>query len=139
MSIEDGIKDLVLARFITRNTDVIFYLTHSWQECCYSRYGYCPKVHDIYVPLPSRVVDVWTDEQDPILFISNGGKAKWVTLSYCWGDKLPLKTTMDNVKERCRRIPIQDLPALFHDAVIVTRRLGFCYLWIDALCIIQDS
>jgi hypothetical protein len=105
MSIEDGMKDLVLARFITRNTGAIFHLIHNWQECCYSRHEHCPKIHNIHVPLPSRVIDVGTDGQDPILFISNGRKAKWVTLSYCWGDKLPLKTTLDNIKERCRRIP----------------------------------
>jgi hypothetical protein len=31
------------------------------------------------------------------------------------------------------------LPATFRDAVIVTRALGIRYLWIDSLCIMQDS
>lgn len=34
---------------------------------------------------------------------------------------------------------MQDFPATIKDAVVLTRALGICYLWIDALCIIQDS
>ncbi|RYP18202.1 hypothetical protein DL765_004059 [Monosporascus sp. GIB2] len=36
-------------------------------------------------------------------------------------------------------IPFETLPKTFQDAVIVTRYLGFRYLWIDAICILQDS
>lgn len=31
------------------------------------------------------------------------------------------------------------LPQTFRDAIAMTERLGFQYLWIDALCIIQNS
>lgn len=34
---------------------------------------------------------------------------------------------------------LSDLPPLFQDAIIITRQLGLRYLWIDSLCIIQDS
>lgn len=33
----------------------------------------------------------------------------------------------------------QDMPATFIDAIFVARKLGIQYLWIDALCIIQDD
>ncbi|KAK3691911.1 MAP kinase kinase (MEK) [Vermiconidia calcicola] len=42
------------------------------------------------------------------------------------------------VEHRCR-IPMSNLPATFKDAIVMSRRLGFRYLWIDALCIIQDD
>ena len=38
-----------------------------------------------------------------------------------------------------KAIPIESLPPSFQDAVHITRRLGFDYIWIDSLCIIQDS
>lgn len=34
---------------------------------------------------------------------------------------------------------MSQMPANFYDATIITRRLGYKYLWIDSLCIIQDS
>jgi hypothetical protein len=36
-------------------------------------------------------------------------------------------------------ISLKDLPKTFQDAVHITRKLGYQYLWIDSLCIIQDS
>ncbi|KAK5652099.1 hypothetical protein OQA88_10877 [Cercophora sp. LCS_1] len=36
-------------------------------------------------------------------------------------------------------INIADLPKTLQDAVFVTRKLGMRYLWVDALCITQDS
>jgi len=36
-------------------------------------------------------------------------------------------------------IPFGTLSCLFQDAVTVTRKIGIRYLWIDSLCIIQNS
>ncbi|KAJ9496009.1 hypothetical protein H2202_008532 [Exophiala xenobiotica] len=36
-------------------------------------------------------------------------------------------------------IPFESLPRTFQDAIAVTANLGFQYIWIDSLCIIQDS
>jgi hypothetical protein len=37
------------------------------------------------------------------------------------------------------RIPFDALPPVFQDAIHVTRELGEKYIWIDSLCIIQNS
>jgi hypothetical protein len=37
------------------------------------------------------------------------------------------------------KIEIGDLPTNFQDAIYLTRELGISYLWIDSLCILQDS
>lgn len=36
-------------------------------------------------------------------------------------------------------VPTLSLPKTFQDAITVTRKLGFQYLWIDSLCILQDD
>jgi Heterokaryon incompatibility protein (HET) len=36
-------------------------------------------------------------------------------------------------------VPLSDFPATLRDAVTITRRLGLRHLWVDALCIKQDS
>jgi hypothetical protein len=43
------------------------------------------------------------------------------------------------LEQRKRMIEVQDMPANYKDAVIVARRLGIRYLWIDSLCIVQDD
>jgi hypothetical protein len=64
---------------------------------------------------------------------------KFVALSYRW-PKIPsirlLKSTEPNFR---RGQQIFALPQLFQDAMKVAVFLGVRYIWIDALCIIQDS
>jgi hypothetical protein len=48
-------------------------------------------------------------------------------------------TTLSTLEDRKREIPLSILPRTFQDAILVTRRLGIQYVWIDSLCIIQDS
>ena len=38
-----------------------------------------------------------------------------------------------------QEIPHKSLPQIFQDVIIITRSLGLQYIWIDALCIIQDD
>jgi len=64
---------------------------------------------------------------------------RYATLSHCWGGYLPLITTLSTLAERKKEVKYGDLPKTFQDAVIISRQLRIQYLWIDALCIIQDS
>jgi hypothetical protein len=50
-----------------------------------------------------------------------------------------LKLTLANLDAFLQEIPMTDLPPTFRDAFDVTRKLGIRYLWIDSLCIVQDS
>jgi hypothetical protein len=36
-------------------------------------------------------------------------------------------------------LPLENLPPLFRDAIFLTRHFNYRYLWIDSLCILQDS
>lgn len=94
------------------------------------------------VPLPSRVVDVGAADgsESPKLLESNGMRGTYLTLSHCWGSGGAIaKTLMGNLEARKQGIEIESLSANLRDAILTTRRLGFRYLWIDSLCIIQDS
>lgn len=65
---------------------------------------------------------------------------KYLTLSYCWGPNPTfIRLCQENLLQFRKCISIQDLPLTFREAIQVANELGIVYLWIDALCIIQDS
>ncbi|EIW52301.1 HET-domain-containing protein, partial [Trametes versicolor FP-101664 SS1] len=66
-------------------------------------------------------------------------RGQYLTLSYVWGGDQVHKTTTGNVSAYERSIDISLLPATIRDAIHVTHALGFSSLWVDSLCIIQDS
>jgi hypothetical protein len=89
--------------------------------------------------LPKRVLDLSEFPSQTSLYISNGEDAPYATLSYCWGSGLALKTTKSNIKKHCTGIPLELFPKTLKDAIIIAQRLEFRYIWIDALCIVQDD
>ena len=67
-------------------------------------------------------------------------RCEYIALSYCWGDGTAMKKTMkETVGSHHRGIPNEDLPPLFQEVAALARGLDIPYLWIDSLCIIQDS
>lgn len=61
------------------------------------------------------------------------------TLSHCWG-KIPTIRLLTSTINRIQQgIKLDELPTTFQEAVNVTRHSGVRCLWIDSLCIVQDS
>ncbi|MCJ1470535.1 hypothetical protein MMC07_009181 [Pseudocyphellaria aurata] len=73
------------------------------------------------------------------IYASEGMFAQYVTLSHCWGNAVTLQTTTETLPTHKKQISLSRMTKTFRDAVIITRNLGFSYLWIDSLCIIQDD
>lgn len=63
----------------------------------------------------------------------------YAALSYTWGRKGFAMTTSMNYEELKNGFDRERLPVVFRDAAAVVKSLGIRYLWIDTLCIIQDS
>jgi hypothetical protein len=65
---------------------------------------------------------------------------QYIVVSHRWGDgDGQFKTTAANIASREMHMSFKALPKTFQDAVVVTRGLGFEYLWIDSLCIVQQD
>ena len=90
--------------------------------------------------MPSRVICV-SSQPVKLLTIDNGRPkhGRYAALSYCWGAPQPMRTTKANLATYTDAIPYHALPQTIKDAVITTRGLGLDYLWVDALCIVQDD
>jgi hypothetical protein len=110
---------------------------NKWLSKCREGHQKCPQQREF--PLPTRVIDVDPTLLEPRLVITDHRLGRWTALSHCWGSFQFLKTQIGNLDSHCEELPISSLPATFRDAVIITRALGIQYLWIDSLCIVQDS
>jgi hypothetical protein len=103
--------------------------------------------------LPTRLIDVGVEGEPQVCIrtsisirqhqgdtLSPGTLAiGYLALSHCWGTSEFLLMTDENKEMMFRGVAISQLAQTFQDAISVTRRLGYRYLWIDSLCIIQGS
>ncbi|KAI1091931.1 HET-domain-containing protein [Rostrohypoxylon terebratum] len=70
-------------------------------------------------------------------------KAKYAALSYCWGPpedaKTQFRTEKDTFGNRVAGFKPDATSPTMQDAIEVCRGLGIPYIWIDAVCIVQDD
>ncbi|EAQ90448.1 hypothetical protein CHGG_02383 [Chaetomium globosum CBS 148.51] len=121
-----------------------FTQANTWIQECLANHKLCGK--DEPSTLPTRVLDLGEldgeengEKSDIRLIESSGQTGRYISLSHSWGGEHPLITTTATLDQHKAGIPLSSLPATFRDACHIARRLGVRYLWIDSLCIIQDS
>lgn len=93
--------------------------------------------------LPSRILELLdpSDEKNGVRLIETRGKMQgtYACLSYCWGGLEQIgQTTRNNLPAQLESIPFKSLPCTVVDAIRLCYKLGFRYLWVDRLCIVQD-
>jgi hypothetical protein len=112
-----------------------------WLTECIAGHEFCFSQSSDKIFPPTRVIDVGPSDGSEVPFLRTCGDEiqEWVTLSHCWGQNPPLKTTVSSLPDHQPGLPLDKLPKLFHDVVLIKRDLGYRYLWIDSLCIVQDS
>lgn len=104
---------------------------------CVSSHAQCVTKRGL---LPKRVLQVGSESEQPHLYVSEGEQADYAALSHSWGGKSSaVITTTKNLAQMEQCISYEQLPRTFQDAVNITRSIGLKYLWVDALCILQDS
>ncbi|KAH7403631.1 heterokaryon incompatibility protein-domain-containing protein [Cadophora sp. MPI-SDFR-AT-0126] len=128
-------------------------LAKSWLSQCKNnkdgKHQECNKRDSDYIP--TRLLDIRhaqlksrlrlvCSELVPEVFIED---REWMTLSHCWGEwgakENPI-LVKNNLKERQETgLEVADLPKTFQDAIEIAGWFGINWLWIDCLCIIQDS
>ncbi|THV50986.1 hypothetical protein BGAL_0128g00220 [Botrytis galanthina] len=107
-------------------------------DCCHHHSELCrystPK-------LPTRVLQIESETKSLVrLYVSRPDqKDNYIALSYCWGGPQNFTTTSSTLEHNMRGFDVDNLPLTFKDTVFMARKLGIRYIWIDALCIIQDS
>ncbi|KAH8880426.1 HET-domain-containing protein, partial [Thozetella sp. PMI_491] len=116
-----------------------------WQDCQDNHAGCRAKARDlkshptVSIPL-FRVIDVYEDK-----IVIAPKFCRYVALSYVWGGIDNYQTTKSNKSHdpltEDEIIPFRRkrFPKTIRDALRVTKMIGERYLWVDALCIVQDD
>ncbi|KAH8588557.1 heterokaryon incompatibility protein-domain-containing protein [Bisporella sp. PMI_857] len=113
-------------------------LAKSWIERCQNEHSECSAVTP-NVKAPTRLLELSGDHVRLRSAQELEITPAYATLSHCWGALKILQLKQDTLLSFKNTIPIDGLCKTFQDAIITTQTLGLKYLWIDSLCIIQDS
>ncbi|KAL1866338.1 hypothetical protein Daus18300_006802 [Diaporthe australafricana] len=98
--------------------------------------------------LPKRLLDLQVPGKSPDfiklvktaeIVVSPGQRVNYVALSYCWGRTTAFTTTSQSLNSRVKGFRTAEMPRTLSDTAQVARELGYRYLWIDALCILQEG
>lgn len=115
----------------------------TWMSTCLDSHFQCnlPKISTSYRPTRLLKLDnphtfhlVLGTECPPTL--------RYVALSYCWGQRPVeslLRLLQSTVEDLSQEQPVENFPMTFRDAINVAQHFGVNYIWIDRLCIFQDS
>jgi hypothetical protein len=140
-----GIRNMVPLKSIKpASAPCTYRKIREWVTQCVSEHKECrqhPRELSNHSTPPTRVIDVGSMKDSvarPRLVDTNSNSVSYIALSHRWAGSKPLKTTLDNLQSHQEELP-KDIAPTFRDAMEVTRQLGFQYLWIDSLCIIQDD
>ncbi|KAK5661880.1 hypothetical protein OQA88_9988 [Cercophora sp. LCS_1] len=120
----------------------------TWWEHCSRGHPSCKLPDEASIFVPKRLIYVRGNAQSHNVRLvetsealrvqqqnGHGGRLLYTALSHCWGGDVK----KDNYEDLKRGLRGSLLPANFRDAVAITQGIGVSYIWIDSLCIIQDS
>ena len=135
-------KSHIAVEYLNTSSTEHMKLAKYWLDECASKHLYCNA--DLTGFLPSRLIQLSTSAESTTVRLHITGPAdqdiRYCTLSYCWGKVKDVMTlTSRNINAFRNDIPLDSLPHTLQDAISITNALGCRYLWVDSLCIIQDS
>lgn len=118
-----------------------FPLLRSWLRDCEDNHGpVCDGLSRLEMrPVQHfRVIDVHA-----MCLVQTAINVRFAALSYMWGEQEPLRALKENIKDleqtNSLRKHYNDIPRTIKDAIQAVSELGEQYLWVDALCIVQND
>lgn len=114
-------------------------LAKKWLSECSETHPQCKPSYGTIPKMPTRWLDIQTKEVVILKVADTSTEEAYVALSHAWGKGPHFRTVQDNYQAHLHGIPTESLPSTFRQATQVARDLGYKYIWIDSLCIIQDD
>lgn len=123
---------------ILRNDEIDFGLVKRWINLCKHKHGAACNRSETGKSPAKRLLDV---EKNCI--VDGPNVDEYFTLSYVWGMAAQFMLTKDVVNDSTNEGFFSSIgtkiPRSIRDAMQVCRNIGVRYLWVDALCIVQDD
>ncbi|KAL8681671.1 MAG: hypothetical protein Q9224_006835, partial [Gallowayella concinna] len=143
---EDDDTNATRSKAVLNCSDTSIAQITEWIGQCINSHEKCFEVQTVAATrdvLPKRLLDVSSAATTGRLRLVSTATMHqhtlYVTLSHCWGGKCGTTLGVDNLGTFEDGVGVSILPQTFQDAVMITTKLSVQYLWIDALCIVQDS
>ncbi|KAK0130468.1 hypothetical protein ONS96_000987 [Cadophora gregata f. sp. sojae] len=123
---------------LTQSTRDGLAISKFWHDNCETTHQKCNRsIHSTFKP--TRIVDLTATRPLLRTFKDEESISKYATLSHCWGlNHLPM-LTKDMLISYHKEIPDIAISQTIRDAMQIALYLGYHYIWIDSLCIIQDD
>ncbi|KFY31157.1 hypothetical protein V493_01333 [Pseudogymnoascus sp. VKM F-4281 (FW-2241)] len=115
----------------------VFNIARNWLSNCIESHDLCKSDGD--GTLPTRLISITGESLRLVQTSGYLHRPRYAALSHSWGSLDFIKLTSKDLDTYMEAVPIERFPKTFKDAIEITQRLGLDYLWIDSLCIIQDS
>ncbi|CZR66448.1 uncharacterized protein PAC_16349 [Phialocephala subalpina] len=148
LDFEDAFLFPTLHRMIPNGMDSLrtYQQIQHWLNNCRRNHPRCSMngnfLHDATYPYPTRLLEIHRDKiklVEHLVVSPLAPRSPYAILSYCWGDGHTMTTTSANLAYHLDGSPWMALPQTIQDAVLVCSRLGIKFIWVDALCVLQDS
>lgn len=113
-------------------------LVRHWIRQCETNHVSCCSAPGISYPSQINLIDV---EEMRLYERPSDIQPKYLALSYIWGDvQQPLLTQARYEQWQAQgALRHVEIPQTVRDAISLTQMIGYRYLWVDALCIVQDD
>ncbi|KAI1257001.1 hypothetical protein MGN70_000039 [Eutypa lata] len=109
-------------------------------QTCLSKHSLCPRGRK--TALPKRILALQPSPSGDVsvrLLENSKMTAEYATLSHRWGSHQRCITTKATLDKHKNGISWSEIPQTFRDSIQFCLAIDIRYLWIDALCIVQDD
>jgi hypothetical protein len=93
--------------------------------------------------LPARLLDLSPVQASNTIRVISSDElepdTRYGTVSHCWGQAKTIKLLSDNLSRFSQGIEYCELSPKYQEAIQMALAVGLRFLWIDSLCIVQNS
>ncbi|KAH8596815.1 heterokaryon incompatibility protein-domain-containing protein [Bisporella sp. PMI_857] len=137
---QDSAKYVIEKPRCHSSNSINFNLVHTWIDRCTREHKKCNR-NDTISWFPTRLLHLGSQGQEVKLIISKDTppNSPYMTLSHRWGPQSYTQLKRSTLVQLQNAIDVVSLPQVFQDTIRIACGLDIHYLWIDALCIMQDQ